>query len=261
MSVMDKFYTKSAVVDLVMNMFERFVVVSPDDVVVEPSAGDGAFLYRLASYPNVIAMDILPEKDGIVQCDFLQFVPPETAGAVHVVGNPPFGKNGSLATKFFKKASQFATTISFILPRSFKKESMMMRLPLDFELVEQLDIPKMSFLVDGNPYDVPCVFQVWKKSKTNRSYKPVKPVGYSFVKKTEEHHCAVRRVGGTAGTCVTDTEKCNVNCFYFIKFDSDIDIGRLQNMVFEERNDTTGPRSISKREFTRKINAILAGAC
>jgi hypothetical protein len=187
--------------------------------------------------------------------------PPETSGNIHVIGNPPFGKNGSLATKFFKKAAQFATTISFILPRSFKKESMMMRLPLDFELVDQLDIPKMSFLVDGKPYDVPCVFQVWKKSMTRRSYQPVEPIGYSFVKKTEEHHCAVRRVGGTAGTCLSDTEMCNVNCFYFIKFDSEVDIGRLQNMVLEERNDTTGPRSISKREITRKINAILTGAC
>ena len=77
---MDKFYTNSEVVDLVMDMFERLVVVSPGDVIVEPSAGDGAFLNRLAAYPNVIATDILPEKDGITQCDFLEFVPPETTG-------------------------------------------------------------------------------------------------------------------------------------------------------------------------------------
>jgi hypothetical protein len=258
---MDKFYTNSVAVNLVMDMFERLVDVSSNDVIVEPSAGNGAFLDRLASYPNVIATDIMPEKDGIVQCDFLEFVPPETTGTIHVIGNPPFGRNGSLATKFFKKAAEFATTISFILPRSFKKESVMMRLPLGFELVDQIDIPKMSFLVEGKPYDVPCVFQVWKKTTTNRSYQKVVPMGYSVVKKTEEHHCALRRVGGTAGACVVDTEKCNVNCFYFVKFDSDVDVGRLQNMMFEQRDDTVGPRSISKREFTRKINAILEGAC
>jgi hypothetical protein len=77
---MDKFYTNSSVVDLVVDMFERLVEASPDDVIIEPSAGNGAFLGRLASYPNLIATDILPERDGIVQCDFLEFAPRKPQG-------------------------------------------------------------------------------------------------------------------------------------------------------------------------------------
>ena len=239
-----------------MDVFERNINVSPDDCIVEPSAGDGAFLDRLAAY-KFIATDIAPEKAGIVQCDFLEFFPPETTGAIHVIGNPPFGRNGSMAIKFFKKSGEFATTISFVLPRSFKKESMMMKIPRDFELVYQIDIPKDSFLVRGKPYDVPCVFQIWKRSNVLRTYQKMEPIGYSFVKKSEKHHCAVRRVGGTAGTCVVNTEECNVNCFYFIRFDCEFDIECLHDIVFETRDNTVGPRSISKQELIKKLNALM----
>jgi hypothetical protein len=153
---------------------------------------------------------------------------------------------------------EFASTVSFILPKSFKKESMMMRIPLNFELVEQTDMPKMSFLINAKPHDVPCVFQIWKKTNVLRKYDDVSPVGYSFVRKSDDHHCAIRRVGGTAGTIVADTTECNVNCFYFIRFDDpEFDIQRLQGMVIEERNDATGPRSISKRELVRRMNSFV----
>ena len=43
---------------------------------------------------------------------------------IHVIGNPPFGRQSSLAIKFIKKSCSFSDTISFILPKSFKKDSM-----------------------------------------------------------------------------------------------------------------------------------------
>jgi hypothetical protein len=152
---------------------------------------------------------------------------------------------------------EFASTVSFILPRSFKKESMHMRIPKNFELVVQIDTPKNSFLIDGRPHNVPCVFQIWRKADVLRTYAQIVPTGYSFVRKSEDHHCAIRRVGGSAGTVVTDTSGCNENCFYFIRFDSEFDVGRLRDMVIVERNDSTGPRSISKRELIRHMNPLM----
>jgi hypothetical protein len=255
---LDKYYTKDETVAFVVDIFEKYVNVSSDDVIIEPSAGDGAFLKRL-DHPNVIGFDIAPEGPGIAQCDFLEYEAPTIYEKIHVLGNPPFGRNGSMALKFLKKSMQFAETVSFIIPRSFKKESMQMRIPKNFELVVQVDVPKMSFLIEGNPYDVPCVFQIWSKTDVLRTYNVLKPAGYSFVRKSEDHHCAIRRVGGTAGMVVanTDTSGCNENCFYFIRFDSEFDIGYLCTMTIVERNDSTGPRSISKRELIRHMNPLM----
>jgi len=111
-------------------------------------------------------------------------------------------------------------------------------------------------------YDVPCIFQIWKRNNdgTLRTYEKLHPIGYSFVKKEEFHHAAFRRVGGKSGQITIDTDECNVNCYYFIRFDSDIDLSiveRLRRVSFDERDDTVGPRSISKRELIRKYNQIL----
>ena len=42
---------------------------------------------------------------------------------VHTIGNPPFGRQSTLAKKFIKKCAVFSDSISFILPKSFRKGS------------------------------------------------------------------------------------------------------------------------------------------
>ena len=48
----------------------------------------------------------------------------ETFSKMHIIGNPPFGRQSSLAIKFIKKSCEFCDSISFILPKSFKKDSL-----------------------------------------------------------------------------------------------------------------------------------------
>jgi len=258
---MDKFYTSEEVVISSLATLRRLVDISPEDLIIEPSAGDGSFMKKL-DHEHVIGIDIYPEADHIVECDFFLYEIPKGYDKIHVVGNPPFGKNGSMAMKFLKRSMEFAESVSFILPRSFKKESFLMKIPSHFEMIHQEDVPKNSFLVEGERYNVPCVFQIWKRNVDNvRRFEKVSPVGYSFVKKEDEHDVAFRRVGGKSGEIKIDTKDCNVNCYYFIRFDSgvSVDIERLQNVTFEERDDTAGPRSISKRELIKKYNPIIAG--
>ena len=50
---------------------------------------------------------------------------------IHIIGNPPFGRQSSLAIKFIKKSCEFCDTLSFILPKSFKKESLKKHFPFD----------------------------------------------------------------------------------------------------------------------------------
>ena len=66
---------------------------------------------------------ICPENKEIIKGDFLTLnVEPlvKSYQRIHVMGNPPFGRQSSLAIKFIKKSQQYCDSISFILPKSFK---------------------------------------------------------------------------------------------------------------------------------------------
>ena len=134
-----------------------------------------------------------------------------------------------------------------------------MRIPKGFELVYNEILPPNSFLKDGDVYDVPCVFQIWIKNPLYMmTFEKTEPQGYRFVKKDETHDIAFRRVGGRSGLVTASTRDCNVNCFYFIKFEVDFDIAVLQSISWEDcRNNTAGPRSISKRELVLKFNEVV----
>ena len=54
------------------------------------------------------------------------------------IGNPPFGKNSSLAISFFNKAAEFSDIIAFILPQTFSKDSVKNRLNLSFFLIMEV---------------------------------------------------------------------------------------------------------------------------
>ena len=255
---MDKFYTCDKVVSDILCKINKRITITDNDLVLEPSAGNGAFLSEIR-YANVIALDIKPEADNIHSGDFFEYNIPTDYDKIHVIGNPPFGRNGSMALKFVKHSMKFAESVSFVLPRSFMKDSFLMRIPSGFELVHNEVLPRDSFLKDGVVYDVPCIFQIWiKNPKHVIAFEKAEPRGYRFVRKEDLHDIAFRRVGGRSGTITTSTEDCNVNCFYFIKFERDFDIEVLQKISWDDcRDNTAGPRSISKRELILKFNEVV----
>ena len=114
---LNKFYTSTKLAKKLINRIN----IDKYDLIIEPSAGDGAFSKQIN---NILAFDLFPESADIVQQDWFtldkeQF---KKYKNILVIGNPPYGKNGSLALKFIKESS-FANTIAFILPKSFMKES------------------------------------------------------------------------------------------------------------------------------------------
>jgi len=260
----DKFYTNLPVVELCMNKIIEHIVFEKDDLIIEPSAGDGSFINSIKQISNNYKFfDILPDHPDIIKQDFLEYDFNEIEGKynkIHIIGNPPFGRQSSAAIKFIKCCMP-CDTISFILPKSFKKNSMMKYFPKCFHLIFSMDLPINSFLVNKIEHDVPCVFQIWEKKETNREIpKKEKPKNYEFVKKKENPDISFRRVGVYAGKIDKETEKSEQS-HYFIKFNKklgelDSIIGRLNNITFETDN-TVGPRSISKQEIIKEFNDKL----
>ena len=75
----------------------------------------------------------------------------------------------NLANKFIRHCCKnCAKSISFILPRSFKKESMKKVFNKYYHLVFEMDYNEFE-TPDGKPKTVPCVFQIWIKKDFERA--------------------------------------------------------------------------------------------
>lgn len=262
----DKYYTKPSIAETYINKVFKIVDITEQDLVIEPSAGDGAFSNALKDKCNLLSYDIEPKQADIIEMDFLTIDPTLFKGIrVHFIGNPPFGSNGKLVKQFIKKCCSFAESVSFILPKSFKKPSCYRVFPLNFHKIYEEDCPKKSFSVNGKEYDAECVFQVWiKKDEKRKEEETVKALGYCFVKRNNKPHIALTRVGGNSGKAHIDYHEKNVESHLFVKFNDNIsnnielDKFVLQfNQLKHEYNNTVGPRSISKTEFIPLLNEQL----
>lgn len=114
-----------------------------------------------------IGIDIDPKFPGIIKKDFLLWNPPNNK-KICVIGNPPFGKNSSLAVKFFNYSAQFSEAIAFILPKTFRKTSIIKRLDIYFHLIFDEDTHDNSFLFNNKIYNVNCCSQIWIKKQEQR---------------------------------------------------------------------------------------------
>jgi hypothetical protein len=259
-NTIDKYYTKKCVVDNCLRYVKEHVNIDKDDLIIEPSAGNGSFIEGIKSMSrNYRFFDIAPENDEIIKQDFLEYSC--KSKNVHVIGNPPFGRQSSTAIKFIKKSSLFAKSISFILPKSFKKDRMKKSFPLCFHLVFEIDLPENSFLVDGVEHNVETVFQIWEKKEWNRAIvESVEPENFIFVGKIDNPEISFRRVGVKAGAISVSILDKSVESHYFIKFTNGKsvkdNIELLKNIEFHH-NNTVGPKSISKQELILEFNRLI----
>lgn len=227
--------------------------LSQYDCIIEPSAGTGNFCKYL---PNVKAYDIEPDGENIERADWFLLDKSIFKGysSILVCGNPPFGEQSKLAIRFFNEAAKFANTIAFILPLSFKKDSVKNRLSLQFNLIKELDLNECPFYLKNKKIiKVPCVFQVWERSQIARKPVKLKIISdlFDFVNQAEADF-RIQRVGGNAGKASFDLTK-SPSSNYYIKNKSDMSneefVDFINTLTFPTIEYTVGPKSLSKGEL------------
>jgi len=256
--VFDKFYTQPHIAKLCIEALS----LKKYDLIIEPSAGSGAFLNQLPK-EKTIGFDLDPEAENVTQKDWFTVTPKDLpiAYKILVIGNPPFGIQNNIALAFINHAATLADTVAFILPRSFRKESLQNRVSPKLHLVKEILLPSESFTLNGESYNVPCVFQVWENKNSLRVIDKVKQISphFKFVRKNESPDLAIRRIGGHAGKVGKDLTVSD-NSNYFIKVtNGDVAsfMEKVNDLNFDSRFDTVGPRSLSKKEITELINKSL----
>ena len=142
--------------------------------VVEPSAGDGAWLKAMHVDE---AYDIDPKHPDVQLQDFLsKDFAVKNNGKVLYVGNPPFGRMAKLAKEFIRKCAETGDYIAFILPASFGKITMIRQVPSCLHLIYQEDLLDETFRFERDGKKVSTVFQIWEK----REYDRIDPEKSSF---------------------------------------------------------------------------------
>ena len=260
---LDRFYTKESTVFKCLSTLD----LEKYDCIIEPSAGDGAFLKYIPQTCKIYSYDIAPAKEEIVQADWLSLNKAIFSKYVNilVIGNPPFGQQNSLAIKFFNESASFCDEIAFILPLSFKKSSVQNKLNLFFHLKNEIMLEDASFYLVNDKEDVkvPSVFQHWIKKDYKRKIKKAKRTSnlFDFVNK-ESADFRIQRVGGNAGKASFDLDK-SPQSNYFIKNNSDINnkefVEIINNIKFPTVKYTVGPKSLPKSELIEEIELKVIG--
>lgn len=258
---LDKFYTKREVAEKCINLLKNHVIFSNFDIILEPSAGEGSF-YLLLPEDNRKGIDIDPGIENIIKQDFFNYEP-EKNKKYMVIGNPPFGKSCSLAIKFFNKAAEFSDFICFILPRTFKRESVKEKLDDNFHLLFSHDLPlkPCCFYPD---LAAKCCFQIWERRECKRKKKIFKQTrDFIFLKHgpkdnrnqptpPENADFAIKAYGSNCGEIREENlEILRPKSWHWIKSNIDETLlrQRLRSLDFSISKDTVRQESIGQKEL------------
>lgn len=161
---LDKYYTNEDTVKKCLA--ELFDQIKTYDYIIEPSAGNGAFLKKI-KHNNKIGIDIQPEDKDIIKYNWLKFKIELQYKKVLVIGNPPFGKNHSLSDAFLKHAFSFSNvyTIAFVLPNTYNKYNRQKIIPTNWRIKQVIDLGQKCFTFNDETRHSPCSFFIIDKSK------------------------------------------------------------------------------------------------
>lgn len=262
---LDQFYTLPEYAKQFYADIANTVDLDRAGLLLEPSAGAGSF-FELLDPQRRLGLDLDPQAAGIVKTDFLDWQPPEDT-VIYTIGNPPFGKNSNLAVQFFNRAAEFSDVIAFVLPRTFRKHSLVNRLNRDFHCVYDKTVPENSFVYENKPYDVWCCAQIWQRQKNQRDLHKILKLSdfsdlFDVVEPTDADF-AIQRVGGRAGLIrTTNFDSYSTESHYFIRQKDPRVLDCFRACDFDRvKYNTVGNPSISPSELLELFveQASLAG--
>jgi len=196
----EDYYTKPEVLEGIAKVVNKLV---PEGRYFDFSAGDGRFAELLSADARQI--DLHPRSPRVLERDFLTY-PPESADVIGL--NPPFGKQGTLAKRFVRRAEAWkARFMVLILPRlrgTFWVD--------DYRVVVSRPLPRNAFFRPSRPgrsVHVPTTLWVLERAdavaKISTYVRPdmATPEGFRIFPRTRqwnlEINLAIRMVGYGSG--------------------------------------------------------------
>jgi len=260
----EQYYTPKNLAAELTRLTSRFVPDLATRTVIEPAGGTGAFIEAAAALgvKNVISFDIEPLHAAVRQGDFLA-ANLSVRGAV-AISNPPFGRNNSLSIPFFNKAAEYADTIAFIVPRSWRKWSVINRLDRNFALVHDADL-KIDYVDSANhpisrKLRLATCFQIWQRQPSTRPLVKVRDMGLVAKVKPAEADVSLTVFGYGCGAVKTEFERVPNTTQMFLKLTHPKALIALRAVDFSRfYRNTAYTEALSLQEVNFLLNEYILG--
>ena len=258
----EQYYTP---IDLAAQL-SNFVVdiVGTDRHFLEPAGGTGVFIDALNSMgvQQIESVDIHPKHPQVAKADFFSFTP--NRQDMVCISNPPFGRNNALAVPFFNHAANFSDLIACLVPRSWRKWSVINRLDQRFHLVEDLDV-SVNYLSDtgekfGKRDDLRSCFQIWEKRPEPRGVIRVEDNQLVAKCLPQDADLAVRVFGYGCGTVYKDFERRPNTTLMFLRVLDRKVFGVIEGLDYSRfKNNTAYTQALALPEINFLLNQALFG--
>jgi hypothetical protein len=249
----------STLVKTIVDKSGTFFLEGEASLWIEPAGGTGNFVRAAHNYGySVWSCDIEPKYKGIEKKDFLTV---DLTGLektnVIVFGNPPFGRNNSLSVRFFNHSAEVADYIAFIVPRSWRKWSVINKLDDRFQCVYDLDLSHNYVDDEGVEFkggSLKTCFQIWKRSTSLRKPVEVEDRGYITKCGPDEADISLTVFGHGCGKVKREFERVPNSTQMFLKAD-DYVIKAMEKIDFSEfYNRTAYIEALSIKEIRYCLN-------
>jgi len=260
----EQYYTPADLAERLLGEVLQFVPDLSSRTVLEPAGGTGSFINaaRKIGVSDFLSFDIEPKHHKVAKGNFLEAK--LTASDAVTISNPPFGRNNSLSIPFFNKAADHSEFICFIVPRSWRKWSVINRLDQRFHLVADHDI-KIDYEDDlgeklSKRSSLATCFQIWQKKDSLRPRYSVADQG--LIEKTDSRNAdvALTIFGFGCGKVLTEFERKPNSTRMFLKLHHPNALNALQSVDFSKfYKNTAYTEALSFQEINYLLNEAILG--
>lgn len=237
MSGDEQYYTPAPLADELVGLTLSHVPDWQARSFLEPAAGTGSFLSALTKHgvKSITAVDKFPKHPRVARNDYLDFVPEKTGYVT--ISNPPFGRNNALSIPFFNHAASHSDFIAFLVPRSWRKWSVLNRLDRNFELIHDRDVFVRYEDESGKPIsssnELRTCFQIWRRSASQRDLILVPDNQLVEKVSPQQADVALRVFGFGCGKVLRDFERKPNTTLMFLRVNQPAVLDVLEQLDFE----------------------------
>lgn len=260
----EQYYTPA---DLAEKLLAEVKTLVPDlaaRIVIEPAGGTGAFIRAAQKFgvTEFLSFDIEPKHKLVKKADFLN--KKLAARDAVTISNPPFGRNNSLSIPFFNKAAEHSEFICFIVPRSWRKWSVINRLDRRFHLVADHDI--LIDYVDetgerlSKRTSLSTCFQIWQRRSNLRPLIKVQDLGVIEKCGPAEADVALTIFGFGCGKVRTEFDRKPNSTVMFLKVIHPEALAALKSVDFNRFSKNTAyTEALALPEINYLLNEAIFG--
>jgi hypothetical protein len=180
------------------------------------------------------------------------------------ISNPPFGRNNSLSIPFFNRAAGHSEYIAFIVPRSWRKWSVINRLDPRFHLISDQDIvvdyvDALGKRLSEKKILATC-FQVYQRRDSLRPKVVVADMGLVKKVSPDEADVALTIFGFSCGAVTTDFERVKNTTRMYLKLLHPDALAALKAVDFNRfSRNTAYTQALSLPEINYLLNERILG--